>query len=370
MAIDKRGDDSWRFRINYKGQTYSTTFKGTEREAKKAHEAFKVDIQRGDVGENENMRFCELSQLVYTEYCKKHIRAGTQRIYQNVYNNHLNPYFGSKKLNQITPMMIQKFINEKANTFKYNTVSGIANVLSRTFSLAVDWRIIKESPYRNIKITNNEDKVDELLSLDDIRKLLCIYENDTNLLHKSAFYLAIACGLRNSEIRALTVNDIDFKNCTININKQIGEGRDEEGNIVDGLIVPTKTKESTRKVYAPDMVIDCLKQYIESLIWIPKSGQIFINATNGKPITKHCLSKRFKAVMVGNGMDPIRFHDLRHLQATLLMYAGVNLQSISQRLGHSNTDTTLRVYTHNILDKDKETASVLEKTIDNIKRAD
>ena len=117
-------------------------------------------------------------------------------------------------------------------------------------------------------------------------------------------------------------------------------------------------------------MIKSLDSYIKSMIYIPPSKQIFINPSNGKPITKHCLSKRFKAVMLGNNMDPIRFHDLRHLQATLLMYAGVNIQSISQRLGHSNTNTTLKVYTHNLNDKDKEAANVLNNTIDNIKRVD
>lgn len=176
--------------------------------------------------------------------------------------------------------------------------------------------------------------------------------------------------MRNSEIRALTLNDIDFNKGIIDINKQLGQDRDEEGNIVDDVIITTKTDGSTRKVYAPGFVLEALDSYIKSMVYIPPSKQIFINTSNGKPITKHCLSKRFKAVMVGNNMDLIRFHDLRHLQATLLMYGGVNVQSISQRLGHTNTNTTLKVYTHNLNEKDKEVATILDSTIDNIKRVD
>ncbi|WP_053983388.1 tyrosine-type recombinase/integrase [Niameybacter massiliensis] len=370
MAIEKRSNDTWRFTINHKGQRYRMNFNGTEREAKRAHDAFKVDVTRGNVGNNENMKFYELANTVYNEYCKKHIKASTQRIYQTNYNIHLLPYFGDKKLSAITPIMIQKFMNEKAAKYKFNTVSSISSTLSSTFQFAVDWKIIKESPYQNIKLPKRDQKSSELMSLDNIRQLLEIYRNDSNLMHKSAFYLAIGCGMRNSEIRALTLDDIDFSNNLININKQLGQDRDSEGNILDDVVITTKTNGSTRKVYAPGFVMDALHQYIDSLIYIPDSKQIFINTSNGKPITKHCLSKRFKAVMLGNNMDPIRFHDLRHLQATLLMYSGVNVQSISQRLGHSNTDTTLKVYTHNLNEKDKEVANVLDTTISNIKRVD
>lgn len=370
MAIEKRSNDTWRFSINYKGQRYRMNFTGTEREAKKAHDAFKVDITRGSVGTNENMKFYELVNTVYNEYCKKHIKASTQRIYRSNYNIHLLPYFGNKKLCDITPIMIQKFINEKSDKYKFNTVNSIASTLSSTLQLAVDWKIIRENPYKNIKLSKDSHKKDELLSLEDIGRLLEIYEKDSNLMHKAAFYLAIGCGLRNSEIRALTLDDIDFNNGIIDINKQLGQDRDEEGNIIDDVVISTKTDGSTRKVYAPEFVIKSLDSYIKSMIYIPPSKQIFINPSNGKPITKHCLSKRFKAVMLGNNMAPIRFHDLRHLQATLLMYAGVNIQSISQRLGHSNTNTTLKVYTHNLNDKDKEAANVLNNTIDNIKRVD
>ena len=84
--------------------------------------------------------------------------------------------------------------------------------------------MIEMSPYRKIdykrtKITNKT----ELLSLEQIEKLIDYYNDDEkNLMYKSAFYLAIGCDLRNSEIRALITDDIDFKNGIINIDKQYG----------------------------------------------------------------------------------------------------------------------------------------------------
>lgn len=83
------------------------------------------------------------------------------------------------------------------------------------------------------------------MSIQDIGKLLQLYEHEKNLMHKAAFYLAIFCGLRNSEIRALTLDDIDFDNCIIDTNKQIGD-TDKEKKV----IITTKTLTSNHKVYA------------------------------------------------------------------------------------------------------------------------
>lgn len=113
--------------------------------------------------------------------------------------------------------------------------------------------------------------------------------------------------------------------------------------------------------------MDTLKQYKATLPYIPLEKHIFFNVTTGKHISKHCISKRFKTTLIDSGLPPIRFHDLRHLQATLLMYSGVNPQSISQRLGHSNTNTTLQVYTHNISELDKQVVNQLESTLKKIK---
>lgn len=77
----------------------------------------------------------------------------------------------------------------------------------------------------------------------------------------------IGCGLRNSEIRALTLDDVDFINGIINIDKQIGEVRNEKG-VVEDAVTSTKTPGSVRKLYAPKFVLDCLNQYINSLPYL------------------------------------------------------------------------------------------------------
>lgn len=369
MSIENRGENKWRFRIRKDGQSYSMNFYGTEKEAIKEHKKFEVDILRGDVGLNENMKFGELAQKVLDEYVRTKLKYRTQEIYKQNYNLHILPVFGNMKIGSIKPYTLQKFFNDMAKQYKPLTVEKAATVISVTFEKAVAWGFIKESPYSHIELPKKERKnMNELLSMDQIEKLFAYYDTETNLLHKSAFYLAACCGMRNSEIRALEETDIDFINGVISVNKQDGEYINEFGQLVTG-DTTTKTESSVRKIYAPDLVMDCINQYIKSMPFKNAKGKLFFNAQTGKPITKHCLSKRFKTVAFGLGLpEDFRFHDLRHLHATLLINSGATSASVAKRMGHSKITTTLDTYTHSIDTVDRTTGNLIEEVIIGIKK--
>jgi integrase len=359
MSIEKRSGNTWRFTITKDGQTYRNTFVGTEKKAINAHEAFKVDVLRGEIGINESMKFGELAQMVMDEYVKKKLKYASQQIYRVNYNYHILPFFGDMKLGKINAFLIQKFTNDMACKYMPNTVDKALSVLRTTLTFAVKWGFLKDNPYKFIeKPKKPSRKIDQLLSDEQIKTLFMAYEQDENLCHKSIFYLAIGCGLRNSEIRALTETDIDFINSTININKQDGYYL-KDGKIIRGSVDP-KTAGSKRKIYAPNFVMDCLKQYIKTLPELPTSKQLYYNPKTGRAVTKDYLTKYFSKVLSKNELPQIRFHDLRHMHATLSINNGGNITAIAKRMGHSQISTTLDVYTHAIESADKGTADILE----------
>lgn len=343
-------------------------FEGSEKEAQLEHKKFEVDIIRGEIGLNENMKFGELAQRVLDEYVRVRLKYRTQQIYISNYNLHILPVFGAMKIGAVKPYTIQKFLNDKSKVLKPKTVEIMANVLSVTFGKAEAWGLIKESPYRRIELPEKEKRtLTELLSDDQVKLLFSHYENEKNLLHKSAFYLATCCGLRNSEIRALEETDIDFINGIITVNKQDGEYIDTKGDVATG-DTTTKTAGSNRKIYAPQFVLDTLNDYIKSLPYKPLSGKLFFNPQTGKVITKHALSKRFKTVAFSLGLpDNLRFHDLRHLHATLLMASGANSVSVAKRMGHSKVSTTLETYTHSLESIDANTGKLMGDIVSSIK---
>lgn len=366
MSMDKRGD-SWRFRVKYKRQTFTMSFSGTEKQAIKAHAIFKTDVTAGRLSLVNKMTMEKLAETVYNDYVLIRCKVNTQKIYDNAFNKYIIPALGFMEIADIKPLHIQKFANKLSEKLAPNTVQNILACLSKSLTLAEQWELVENTPYKHIQVARaHKNNQAELLSMDEITRLITHYENEeANLLHKSAFYLAIGCGLRNSEIRALTLDDIDFKNGTINIDKQMGEIRNKKGEIVDA-ITSTKTPGSVRKIYAPKFVLESILEYKNSLPYIPTTKQIYWSHITRKPISKHCLSKRFTALLKGIDITPIRFHDLRHLQATLLINGGANIQSVSKRLGHSKLETTLQAYTHSIDAVDKQVAQQLETTFDNI----
>ncbi len=365
MSMDKRGD-SWRFRIKHKNQLYTMTFQGTEKQAKKAHDLFKMDVKNDRIGITTKMNMAQLCDLVYKEYVKPNCRVSTQKGYKGAYNTHIIPEFGSIQVSDLKPINIQIFANKLNINLKPNTVNNILKCLSKTLTLAEQWEIIRTSPYKNIQQKRPDNKPGELLPMEEIEKLLLYYKTEKNLLHKAAFYLAIGCGLRNSEIRALIIDDIDFEKGIINVDKQMAELEIEPG-VYEERPTLTKTTSSIRKVYVPSFALDTLKEYINSLPYIPITRQIFWSHITRKPITKHCLSKRFRDVVTNLDITTIRFHDLRHLQATLLINTGANVKAVSKRMGHSRTQTTLEVYTHTIDIVDRQIASDLDSIFKNEK---
>lgn len=341
----------WRIRVTRNGHKYETTFFGNKKEAEQAEKDFIYQIDKGMMGSSENMLFKDLYKKVQREYIDK-LKANSRITYRNAYDNHIGPAFDDMKLCDIKPIDIQEFATDLLEEYKYNTVRVIMSKLNTCLSLAEKWGILSNSPYRHIELGQAESKsLDELMSLDDIQTLIKLYENDKWPLHRAAFFLAVGCGLRNSEIRALTLKDIDFNLNTITVDKQIGLYDDEKD-----LFTSTKTSGSRRKIYAPDFVMKAIKEHIDSMPAIPINALIFTISKN-KPINSHTLSNHLREVLIANDLPLIRFHDLRHIHATLMINNNMDIATVSKRLGHKSIATTLKFYTHTIEERDKRVAS-------------
>ena len=371
MSIDKHGN-VWRFRVTRNGIPYTRNYDGPEKKLQKAYAAFLVDVERGEIGHNENMKFQSLAQLVLDQYVRPNCAYNTVSVYKNNYNTHILDYFGSMKLSKIKPLHIQTFVtslNEK--DLAPNTINSIISCLKKTFEMAVKWELILKNPC-NIIDTPPRKKYSnrgQIMTVEEMTKLISIYDNlksKPSRMHKLAFYIALGCGLRNSEIRALTLDDIDFENNTISVTKQDGKYL-KKGKVLEGNIDP-KSDSSKRVIYAPDFVIDAIKNYISTLECIPMSKQLFWSQRTNKPVGRQCLSTFFTNILIKNDLPIIDFHDLRHLHATLLASKGVNIKTLATRMGHSKIETT-NIYMQTIDTVDKQVAETLDVAITKLKKA-
>jgi integrase len=376
MSIEYRGEGKFRFRVRKDGINYTQNFftdkaitekdleeKKYPKEVNDAHKKFEVDVISGNMGMDESMKFEKLAQLVLDEYMKPNTRASSQETYISISNNHLLPYFGGMNLNKIKPIHIQKLINEKALDYAPVTVSSMYNILNKTLNKAVQWEIISSNPCKNISLPKRKNKnYQELLSSEDIKKLIKAI-NSQPIRDKTIFSIALYTGMRQGEILGLHIPDIDFDEMTINVSKQYGKVVKDEK--VVRAITDTKTDNSIRKIYIPEFLNSLIKEYVNSLKVISKDGILFYNVPRKKPYERTQITDNFKAMLKDNNIPEIRFHDLRHLYATMAINSGVNVVAVARTLGDT-IETVLKNYTHGIEEEQKKATYTFEEYINNL----
>ncbi len=168
----------------------------------------------------------------------------------------------------------------------------------------------------------------------EINKYLPILRN---FKYYDMMYLVLETGLRKGEICALTWDCVDFEQNMITVDKSYIICGD-----FSGITLP-KTASAVRQVVLLDKSIEILKRLHKTKI----SKYVFPNPNNiNLPVNPNVVSANFKRFLIRNNIKRIRFHDLRHIHATLLLNKNINYKILSKRLGHSNISFTLQTYTH------------------------
>jgi len=163
-----------------------------------------------------------------------------------------------------------------------------------------------------------------------------------NLCNQTLGILICICtGLRIGELLALTISDIDFKKHKIRINKSF-----QRINRTD-IITSPKTPKSKRIIDCPKFVTDMIQNFIQMLYKPTPKTRLF------EGFTKHKFENDINFYARKANLKKIRVHDLRHSHATFLLSKGVNIVSLSRRLGHEKVSTTLDIYSH-VLKEDND----------------
>jgi integrase len=172
------------------------------------------------------------------------------------------------------------------------------------------------------------------------------------LAPKVIYVIAVTMGLRKSEILGLRWQDVDFEQGTVNISHIVTE---IQGKIVTGT---PKTASSRRTVPMPTMVTDTLKEHQQ--VKGKSEGLIFTTST-GRPVSQRNVSRHFHKALEYAGLPKIRFHDLRHTAATLLLKENVHPKVVQEMLGHSSIALTLDTYSHVLPGVGKKAADKMDE---------
>lgn len=307
--------------------------------------------------------YVEPSSITLKEYLetwiesyKSNISHNTERGYR-VNIRHICSILGDKPLQKIIPADIEKAYTQLAQTLSGTSVLYIHRTLNRALKFAEKQQLLKRNPCIFVEAPKkNKDFKARFVLPDDIPKYLNAFKE--HYLYP-AVCLAMFCGLRRGEVLGLQWSDIDWRNKIIHVRHNMTD---------DGLTTP-KSGEA-RTVPLSDAMAKVLKEqrkrqqrFMEKLWDQYHRSEFVITYDDGSLIKPRALSKNFAAVLKKAGLKPVRFHDLRHTAASLMIHEGVELKTISEILGHSSITITADIYGHIIEEKKKEAAQKLDKYI-------
>lgn len=342
-SYTQRGDNTYRLRYTYKGRTYSKTVKLNKgQKVERELDKFVDEIQNGE-NITKNITFLKFAQKWLDDYAKPNLRERTVQGYKDYLNLRLIPYFGNMKLSDIQLYDIQRFVNSLATELSSQTIKKYKNCLSVIFNYAVRWNFLKYNPCTGVVIPKGLDTSIKavFLTLEEVNKLLACLEHE-NIKYQIIVRLALQCGMRRSEILGLSWKALDFDNNTISIFQATSTIKGV-GTIISG----TKNDSSIRTIYAKQEIFNLIKQ-------LPKDHELIFGYVHNDTVTKW-----FNQFLKKYDLKHMRFHDLRHTHATLLIANGIDMKTVSSRLGHSTISTTLNIYTHPLSENDRIASKII-----------
>lgn len=299
------------------------------------------------------------------EYAKPNIAITTYSGYR-VNINHINKHIGYIPLQELQPIQIQEFYNFLAKNGKENGQGGLSSrsiqyihmVVRQALEQAYNMQLIPKNVANMVRIPKQNKYIANFLLEDEVNELLKIFKKTDVYM---PVLLAVGLGLRRGEALALKWSNVDLVNKTIKINESLIP-------TINGTIFShPKTENSIREIVIPEtLVVELSKLKIEQqnnktlLRGEYIDNDLVCCYSNGKNFSPGAFSHLFASILKRNNFRHIRFHDLRHTNATLMLKSNISPKVASARLGHSKVSTTLDIYSHVVKEMQEEAAEKLD----------
>lgn len=354
MNIYKRKDGRWEGRIQ-KGKIggtrhYQSVYGTSYAEVKKKMECMKKNNLADEKGEG-----CTLGEAaeIWTKERGQYWKKTTYATYQNILRKYVLPKFGNVAISHINEAHIEGFLleiceeKELSNSYLHNICAVIARIMKH-MKRRHGYKIEIPENDISLRIQGRRDIPEEKdLSLLEQYLMGHVKEKDHTCL---GILVALNMGLRIGETSALTWECIDLEKEVIFVQKNLQRVKTADGpkNITEILVQSPKTDYSRRAIPIPPPLLPLLKQQKE------EGGNYLIKGKKKPWAEPRTLQYRFARILEECGLTAFNFHMLRHAFATRCIEKGFDVKSLSEILGHSNTQTTLNLYVHSSMPRKKE----------------
>jgi len=331
---DSRGKQKW---VNTKCKE--------KKKAKSILNSIMYELEHGTYIEPQKSIFIDLLVDYYKNSVCHDVEVTTHDGYMSIINNHILPYFQLKdfKLQDIRTIDLQEYFEEKYRQgLRTSTLNRHLPVFKRFFCYAEDMDLIRKNLIIKVRLHRNNDKsIQNCYSIEELNKLFEAVSND---VISPAVVLASRYALRRGELLGLRWQDIDFDKHTIKIVNT-------RTKVYKAVEKKPKSLTSIKEFYMFEDIEEYLlllkknqKEDAEAFGNCYNNNDYVIRYSNGDPISIATLNFRFSKVLKENGLRHIRFHDLRHTVATLMLEDGFYIKIAQAWMRHANPDILMRIY--------------------------
>lgn len=374
--IRRRGKSSWSIVLDLgrgcdgKRLQKWHTVRGSKRDAERELARLVHELETGAYVEPTKMTVAELLQRWLADYARANVSGKTYERYAEIIRNSLIPALGHHQLTKLHPLHIQAFYADMLENGRKNgprgglspmTVRHYHRVLRKALHDAVRWRLLGRNPAEAVDAPRVVRKEMKVLDIAQVSQLLRAAEGSRFHI---PIVLAIATGLRRGEILALRWEDVDLNAGMITVRRALEQTRQGIG------FKQPKTPKSRRMVVLPEFAVGLLRtqreaQAVQKLVLSPgyQDTDLVCTEADGRLMNPEHLSRCFHGVLKQAGLPDVRFHDLRHTHATILLREGIPAKVVAERLGHSTIVLTLDTYSHVLRPMQEEAARKLDDAL-------
>lgn len=333
---------------------------GKKKDAELEMKQFIRKIELGYYKSESKITIHEWMDTWFDTYVVDNVSPTTASRYKGMISRYIKPALGNIMLQDLNMLTVQTWVNSlkispvSGKPMSASTIKHIFDVLRGACDKAMLLEIIPKTPCAGISLPRGAKKAAVVFDEKQIRQLIAAAEGtDMELI----LHLEICAGLRRGELLGLRWCDVDFEKQQIHIVRT--------RVVVDGEVIvkEPKTESSCRTVDVPEQLIQKLKQHKAKCMAnrlrlgpaYKPSDYVIVNE-NGKEPYPESISQRFSRMLKAANLPHARFHDLRHLCASIMLMQGVNVKIAQNHLGHACLQTTMSVYTHVLPSVSKEAA--------------
>ncbi len=365
-SITRRKDGRWMARYmvyTAKGPKRRHVYGKTRKEAADKLAKVLSDRIEGIDYDDENMTVGEYLDRWLKGSVQGSVRQSTYDRDVNLVDNHLKPALGRIKLKKLSAAHVQHFYRDRLDSgLSASTVHKMHAILHKALARAVAWHMVPRNVTDAVEPPRPAPKEMRPLSPAEARRFLDAARGER---FEALYVLAITTGMRQGELLALRWQDVDLKNGTLSVRRTLTR---DGGRVIIG---EPKTKKSRRSISLTPRAVEALGAHLERQLReieilgdrYEDRGLLFATDTGG-PVNPSNLRRRSFAPLLKKAKLPhVRFHDLRHTCATLLLSKGTHPKFVQELLGHATVAITLDTYSHAVPGMGKQTAKAMEDAL-------